>query len=162
MLIKKFVDENITIGEFVEDADATIVCKAVEGVRQSDYVIIVEVVELLNILTALAPDSNRLSLMKPGKKKQRLSSIPQHTSKCQSEKTIHIISTRFHWMLNSTSAFFRQGKMKFAKLLDNDAGIQNAAKVFKNHHAAAFEVGAADEKIISSFVSILYSIKLKK
>ncbi|GBN31559.1 hypothetical protein AVEN_100071-1, partial [Araneus ventricosus] len=38
---------------------------------------------------------------------------------------------------DSPSAIFRQGKMKFAKLLDKDAGIQKAAKVFKNHHAAA-------------------------
>ncbi|GBL86937.1 hypothetical protein AVEN_218677-1 [Araneus ventricosus] len=31
--------------------------------------------------------------------------------------------------------------MKFAKLLDNDSGIQKAAEVFKNHHAVAREIG---------------------
>ncbi|GBM94678.1 hypothetical protein AVEN_274901-1 [Araneus ventricosus] len=38
--------------------------------------------------------------------------------------------------------------MKFAKLLDKDAGIQNSAKVFKNYHVAVYEVDTADEKII--------------
>ncbi|GBM35150.1 hypothetical protein AVEN_140751-1 [Araneus ventricosus] len=83
MLIKKFADENITVEQVVEDAEATIVSKAVEGVRQSDCVFIVgEDMDLPVILTTLAPDNNLLFLMKPGKK-QRLSSIQQHTSKCQ-------------------------------------------------------------------------------
>ncbi|GBN31306.1 hypothetical protein AVEN_138043-1 [Araneus ventricosus] len=38
--------------------------------------------------------------------------------------------------------------MKFAIFLDDDAGIENSAKLFKNHHAAAFEADTADEKII--------------
>ncbi|GBM94677.1 hypothetical protein AVEN_274900-1 [Araneus ventricosus] len=83
MLIKRYVDENITVEQVVEDTDATIVCKAVEDARQSYCEIIVEVIELLNILTDLAHHSNRLSLIKPGKGKQRLSSILEHTSKCQ-------------------------------------------------------------------------------
>ncbi|GBL75440.1 hypothetical protein AVEN_194624-1 [Araneus ventricosus] len=84
MLIKKLADENITVEQVVEDAEATIVSKAVEGTRQCDCVIIVgEDIDLPVILTALASDNNLLFLMKPGKRKQRLSSIPQHTLKCQ-------------------------------------------------------------------------------
>ncbi|GBO03560.1 hypothetical protein AVEN_222071-1 [Araneus ventricosus] len=47
--------------------------------------------------------------------------------------------------------------MKFAKLLDKYAGIQKAAEVFKNHHAAARELGASGEKIIAA----LYGSSLK-
>ncbi|GBM65784.1 hypothetical protein AVEN_129036-1 [Araneus ventricosus] len=57
VIIKKFADENITVEQVVEDTEATIVSKAVEGARQSDCVIIVgEDIDLPVILTALAPD----------------------------------------------------------------------------------------------------------
>ncbi|GBM66568.1 hypothetical protein AVEN_251982-1 [Araneus ventricosus] len=50
-----------------------------------------------------------------------------------------------------TSAIFKQWKMKFAKFLDKDAGIQNTAEVFKNHHAAApREVGIVGGKIFAA------------
>nr|GBL72739.1 hypothetical protein AVEN_8336-1 [Araneus ventricosus]GBL72838.1 hypothetical protein AVEN_72656-1 [Araneus ventricosus] len=40
--------------------------------------------------------------------------------------------------------------MKFANLLDKDAGIQKAAELLKNHHAAARGVGDGGEKIIAA------------
>ncbi|GBM55166.1 hypothetical protein AVEN_225949-1 [Araneus ventricosus] len=53
--------------------------------------------------------------------------------------------------------------MKFAKLLDKDAGIQKAAEVFKNHHAVDHEVGAAGEKIIPAWYGFyLQSSSLNK
>ncbi|GBN66329.1 hypothetical protein AVEN_262007-1 [Araneus ventricosus] len=64
---------------------------------------------------------------------------------------------------DSTSAVSRQEKMKFAKLLDKDAGIQKATEVFKTHHAAAREVGAACVRIIAAlYESFLQSSLLNK
>ncbi|GBM36094.1 hypothetical protein AVEN_179093-1 [Araneus ventricosus] len=69
MLIKTFSDENITVEQVVEDAEATIASKTVEGARQSDCAIIVgEDIDLTVILTALASDNNLLFLMRPEKK----------------------------------------------------------------------------------------------
>ncbi|GBO43421.1 hypothetical protein AVEN_91236-1 [Araneus ventricosus] len=79
MLIKKFAGENITVQQVVEDAESTIVSKAVEGARQSDCVFIVgKDMDLPVILTTLAPDNNLLFLMKPGKKTETIFYSPTH------------------------------------------------------------------------------------
>ncbi|GBM90997.1 hypothetical protein AVEN_217463-1 [Araneus ventricosus] len=137
MLIKKFAGENITVEQVVEDADATIINKAVEGSRQSDCVITVgKDMDLTVILTALAPDNNLLVLMRPGRKTETYLLFLKKMSKKVEDNILflHAFSG-----CDSTSTIFRQGKRKFAKLLDS--GIQKDAEVFKNSHAAAREVG---------------------
>ncbi|GBN00377.1 hypothetical protein AVEN_19386-1 [Araneus ventricosus] len=140
MLIKKFADENITVEQVVENAEATIVSKAVEGAGQSDCVIVVgEDIDFPVILTVLAPDNNLLFLMKPGKKDTIFYS-PTHFKLSTKVRGNILFLQCFQWMRLDV-AIFRQGKIKFFKLLDKDSGIKKAAEVFKNHNAAAGEVG---------------------
>ncbi|GBM04807.1 hypothetical protein AVEN_20238-1 [Araneus ventricosus] len=129
MLIKRFTDENITVEQVEEDSDATIVSKVVEGPRHSDCVIIMgEDIDLLVILTALAPDSNRLFVMKAGKGKiETLFFFPTNFKMSQKVKD-NILFLHAFSGCDSTSNIFRQGKMKFAKLLDKDEGIQKDAR----------------------------------
>ncbi|CAG9769699.1 unnamed protein product [Ceutorhynchus assimilis] len=68
MLIKKFSEENISVEQAAEDADITIVRRAMENATHSECVVVVgEDIDLLVIITALAPNSDSLFLMKPGK-----------------------------------------------------------------------------------------------
>ncbi|GBM52993.1 hypothetical protein AVEN_111337-1 [Araneus ventricosus] len=87
--------------------------KSVEGARQSDCVIIaVEDIDLLVILTAVAPDSNRLFLMKPGKGKKTLFYSPTSLKMSKKEKDNILFLHAFNGC-DSMSAIFRQGKMVF-------------------------------------------------
>ena len=141
MLIQKLSDENIPVEQATEDADTTIVSKAIVGACHSDCVIVVgEDIDLLVILTALAPDSDRLFLMKPGKgKSETVFYSPAHFKMSKHVKD-NILFLHAFSGCDSTSAIFRQGKMKFVKLLDKDAEVQKAVEVFKNRNATAEEV----------------------
>ncbi|GBO21408.1 hypothetical protein AVEN_223130-1 [Araneus ventricosus] len=67
-------------------------------------------------------------------KKEKTETIfycPAHfkMSKKVKDNFLHVFSA-----CESTPAILRQGKMKFAKLLDKDAEIQKATEVFKNNY----------------------------
>ena len=51
---------------------------------------------------------------------------------------------------DTTSSFFRQGKLKFVKLLEKDERLQEIAKVFKKSDATADEVGKAGQQFIAA------------
>ncbi|GBN46527.1 hypothetical protein AVEN_193048-1 [Araneus ventricosus] len=129
---------NITVEHVLEDADATKSVRSVKGSRQSDCVIIVgEGTDLLVIFTALAPDSNRLFLMKPGKGKENLFYSPTHFKMSKKVKD-NILFLHAFSGYDSTSAIFRQEKMKFAKLLDKNVGTQKIWCCWGEHHLLLF------------------------
>ncbi|GBO29426.1 hypothetical protein AVEN_250773-1 [Araneus ventricosus] len=103
--------------------------------RILDSPLVGEDIELLVITTDLAPDNNLLFLMKPGKKTETIFYSSTHFKMSKKVKDNTLFLHSFNGC-DLTSAIFRQGKMKFIKLLDKDSGIQKAAEVFKNHHAA--------------------------
>ncbi|GBN19396.1 hypothetical protein AVEN_17260-1 [Araneus ventricosus] len=95
MLMKTFADENITVEQVVEDAEATIVSKVVEGARQSDCVIIVgENIDITVILTTFASDNNLLFLLKHEKNRDYLL-FPNALPNVKESERQYIISKHF-------------------------------------------------------------------
>uniref|UniRef100_A0A0K8SZB8 Tesmin/TSO1-like CXC domain-containing protein n=3 Tax=Lygus hesperus TaxID=30085 RepID=A0A0K8SZB8_LYGHE len=54
---------------------------------------------------------------------------------------------------DTTSAFFRQGKMKFVSALEKSPNLRDAAKFFKTHNSTHEEVAAAGEQFLAAVYS---------
>lgn len=156
MLREKLVQQGFEVRQAVEDADTLIVNTAIQVAENFATVIIIgEDTDLLILLTAKAPNSSNIYVMNPGKgTSQNTFYSPRYFNFSSAVKQnllfLHAISG-----CDTTSAFYRQGKLKFVQLLEKNTALQEAVKIF--HHA-----DADPEDLISAgqlFLAALYSPK---
>ena len=156
MLCEKLVHEGFEVKQAFEDADTLIVTTAIEMAENFQQAIIVgEDTDLLVLLTAREPSSSNIYVMKPGKgTSQTTMYSPAHFNYSSAVKE-NILFLHAFSGCDTTSAFFRQGKIKFVKLLENNPNLQEAVQCFKNPDASAGDVGSAGQR----FLAALYSSK---
>lgn len=154
MLMEKLDQNNFDVKQAAEDADTIIVREAIQLAQQSECVVIVgEDIDLLVLLTAFAPNSNTIYFLKPGKGQSSSTLYSPFNFKYSSIVKSNILFLHALSGCDSTSAIFRQGKMKFVKFLEKYSHLQQVANVFNNQHATPDEVSAAGQK----FIAILYN-----
>lgn len=140
---------NISVKLAVEDADVLIVQTAIAISIEGNFdniFIVGEDIDLLVLLTGLAPGRENLYFRKCGKGK-----VPDmlYSTECfkynfpQAVFFLHAFSG-----CDTTSALFGQGKAKFCTLLKNHPQLENAINVFSNPEATADQVANVGEKCL--------------
>ncbi|CAH1106702.1 unnamed protein product [Psylliodes chrysocephalus] len=132
-------------------ADCLIVNTAIEHSilgNDSNIVIVAEYIDLLVLLTALAPNSREIFFHKPAKGKQvqqHYSSKSLDYSPCLKEHVLllHAISG-----CDTTSSFYGKGKTKLLDLVLQSPTLQEAAATFKQPNANIQEIYSSDVKLI--------------
>jgi hypothetical protein len=131
MLTEKFQSEGISVRQAKEDADHLIVTTVIESLQDYESVVLVgEDTDLLIMLTALAPPSNNIFFLKPGKGKLPNNMYSprnfQHSEKVKNSLLfLHAFSG-----CDTTSSLYRQGKKKFVKLAVQDEKLLEINEVF--------------------------------
>lgn len=144
MLSAKLKDNGIESLESSGDADTLIIRTAIDKCFTSDNVVIVgEDVDLLVLLTALAPDEREIFLVKPkhGKieKKVYSSKQLQESGLKNSILFLHAFSG-----CDTTSALYKRGKTRCSKIFQQRQDLHDISGVFTNHnstHEAIAEAG---------------------
>lgn len=148
MLCEKLQTAGFIIKQTIEDADTFIVNTAIDASKDYDSIVIVgEDVDLLVILTALASSKHNIYFMKPSKGKidQRIYSS---TSFQYPDIADHILFLHAFIGCDTTSTFFRQGKIKFIKLFRKNDNLQNITKIFGDPYAHPDFIDIAGQKCI--------------
>ena len=149
MLITRFTSQGFTVKQTHEDADTLIVNTAIEEASTTDSVTIVgEDVDLLVILTALAGSKHNIYFLKQGKGKTKNKLYTQASMKYGSDIKDNILFLHPFSGANTTSAFFKQGKLKFVSLLKNHEELQELVAVFKKPHADPTKIVEAEKSFI--------------
>lgn len=132
MLRAKLSENNIFSCQAEDDADSLIVETAI-NLKSTNVFIVSEDIDVLVLLTALAPDDHEIYFLKPSRGK----SVQKFFSTLSLDKTFpkckqHILFLHALTGCDTTSAFYNRGKMKFAKIFEEREDLQNAAKIFKS------------------------------
>lgn len=148
MLCEKLQTAGFIIKQAVEDADTLIINTAIDALKDYDSVVIVgEDVDLLVILTALASSKSSIYFMKPSKGKTD-QKIYSSTSFQYPDIADHILFLHAFTGCDTTSTFFRQGKIKFIKLFQRDDNLQNISKCFGDPDAHPDFIDITGQKCI--------------
>ena len=130
MLRPKLEEEGYRVKQAHEDADTLIVSTAVDMAKHNEVVAIVgEDTDLLVLLTALAPPSSNIFLLKPGKGATGNTIYSPSNFKLSQGVKENILFLHAFSGCDSTSALYMQGKMKFAKLMEKDSDLVQVAPV---------------------------------
>lgn len=140
----KLTDNNIFTCQAESDADKLIVDTAI-NLKTKNVVIVSEDIDILVILTALVDEDREIYFLKPsrGKVQQKIfssKSLENSFPKCKE----HILFLHAFTGCDTTSTFFKKGKIKFAKNFEKRHDLHESAKVFKNVNEDAnniFEAG---------------------
>ncbi|CAH1111936.1 unnamed protein product [Psylliodes chrysocephalus] len=155
MLLEKLVQHGFEVRISIEDADTLIVNTAIQLASNFATVIIIEDdTDLLILLTTKAPNSSNMYVMKPGKETSQNTFCSPRYFNFSSVVKQNLLFLRAISGCNTTSAFYRQGKLKFVKLLQKNTTLQESVNVF--HHADTDD----PEILISAgqlFLAALYS-----
>lgn len=147
-LLKKALQKaNISVQQAVEDADLMIVNTAISVASQYDSVRVVgEDIDLLVLLTALAPTHNNIFFQKceRGKAPDSYYSTTSFNHKFTDVLLfIHAISG-----CDTTSGLFGQGKNKFISLFFKNPELLNKAALFLDSEATKENIAKAGENIL--------------
>lgn len=155
LLIEHFNRHNIKWIQCGGDADLTIVKTAIDQSRHNKVVIVSEDTDVMVLLTALTPNDNEIIFVKPKKGK----SAPKVYSSrsldhCPVMKSnilfIHAMSG-----CDTTSAFYRKGKLKLVSLVKKSSGLAQSISLFKEPNAPLHKLLEAGKKCIGG----LYGVK---
>lgn len=132
MLRMKLADNNIFTCQAESDADKLIVDTAI-SLESKNVVVVSEDIDVLVVLTALAPTDRKIYFLKPsrGKVNQQIfssKSLEKSLPACKE----HILFLHAFTGCDTTSAFYNKGKIKFAKNFEKRNNLHNSAAVFKN------------------------------
>lgn len=155
MLTKKLIDEGIHVKQAVEDADTLIVSTAMERSIEGGNVFIVgEDTDLLVLLTfhvavSEEPISN-VFLIKPGKQNQE--TVIYSPSNCRLPEDVRKYALFLHAFTgcDTTSSFFRQGKIKLIKKFMTNQNLLHQASIFLDPIATPGQVAEAGIHIIKT------------
>ena len=118
MLITKLTSQGYSVKQAHEDADTLIVNTAIEEASKTNSITIVgEDVDLLVILTAVAESKHNIYFLKQGKARAENKVHTQASFKFESKIEDNILFLHAFRGADTTSAFFRQGKLKIESLL---------------------------------------------
>ncbi|XP_031335335.1 uncharacterized protein LOC116165167 isoform X2 [Photinus pyralis] len=147
MLLQKLSASQIDTKQASEDADTLIVQTAQSLAEEHETVVVVgEDVDLLVIMIGTLTSSN-VYFLKPGKGKH-LPSVYHPSStidKCLAE---HILFIHAVSGCDSTSALFKQGKVKFIKTLTKYPDLSVYIRQFRSPRATSEEISEAGEKFL--------------
>ena len=149
MLITKLTNEGFTVKQAIEDADTLIVTTAIEESAKAKSVPIVgEDVDLLIILTALSGSSTNIYMLKPGKGNIENKLYTPSSMKFGSVVKDNILFLHAFSGADTTSAFFRQGKLKFIKLLEKHKQLQDLVTMFRDPYAEPEKIAEVGNAVI--------------
>lgn len=116
MRTQKLLEAGVTVKQAEEDADVLIVTTAIAMCSTFDAVFIIgEDVDLLILLTALAPAYSNIYLRKPGRGNTAERLYSAHSLK-HKEVAENILFLHAFSGCDATSALFNQGKKSFVRL----------------------------------------------
>ena len=119
MITTRLINEGYTVKQDTEDADRLIFDTAIEESTMAESVTIVgEDVDLLIILTALVGSKTNIYILKPGRGNTDSKLYIATSMKFGSVSKDNILFLHTFSGADTTSAFFRQGKLKFIRLLE--------------------------------------------
>lgn len=148
-LIIKLTSEGFTVKQANEDADTLIVNTALEESSESNSVTIVgEDVDLLVIMTALAESKHNINFLKQGKGKTENKLYTPDSMKYGSVIKSNILFLHAFSGTDTTSAFFKQGKLKFVNLLEKHEELQELVALFKKPHVDPAKIAEAGRSFI--------------
>jgi hypothetical protein len=88
------------------------------------------------LLTAHAPSQSNIYFLKPGKGKAANLLYTTSSFKFDEHVRDNILFLHAFSGCDTTSAFFRQGKMKFLKLLNKNKQLGQLVSIFKDENAS--------------------------
>lgn len=149
MLREKFDVIGLKTMQAEEDADTLIINAAIQhSSPDRDVVIIGEDIDLLVILSQLNPE-NSIYYVKPGKQ-----NIIDKVYTANSFKHAHIrdLIACVHAFrgCDTTSAFFKQGKLKLVNILQKNSALANELRIFNREDANCKELAEIGCKIITA------------
>lgn len=151
MLRGKLESEGFLVKVAVEDADRLIVTTAIDIAQTSESVVIVgEDTDLIILLTALAPSSPHIVLMRPGKGASKNTLYSPNKFKFSDAAKNNILFLHAFSGCDTTSAFFRQVKMKFVNTLEKSKYLQDAVEIFKDDCVTADEIDTVGQKFLEA------------
>lgn len=151
MLIVKMKAQHLHVKQAIEDADPLIVSTAIDLAEQGGTVFIVgEDIDLLVLLTAQEqPESyGNIFLLKPGKGQQDSVMYSPSNCKLSEEAKKNLLFLHAFSGCDSTSAFFRQGKIKFIKTFEKNTSLQKTVAAYMDPNATPDQVAEAGAKFI--------------
>jgi hypothetical protein len=155
-LLKKLEKEAFTVKQAQEDGDILIIASANDiGQHEEQVVIVGEDTGLTILLTAHAPSQSNNYFLKPGKGKA--ANLPYTTSSLKFDEHVrdNILFLHAFSGCDTTSAFFKQWKMKFLKLLNKKKQLGQVVSIFKDQNASQDNVDKAGQRIIA----FIYGVK---
>lgn len=142
ILSAKLQTSGIEIRQAPDDADTLIISTAIEISKTSSNVVVVgEDVDLLILLMATTPENQEIIFFKPGRRKTEASTYS--SKELQQLGLRHILFLHAFTGCDTTSAAFRKGKVRFVKLYQKSAHIQNYAEVFTNPTSSQSDIEEA-------------------
>jgi len=122
ILREKLESENFIVKQAVEDADTLIVQSTIEIANSAECVVMVgKDTDLLVLLSAPTPSiRSNIYFLKPGKGKSNPLCYNGKNFKYPKHVKNNILCLHAFNVCDTTSSFFRQGKMKFVKLLNKN------------------------------------------
>src|ERR1700761_7518186 len=146
MLSSKLQSEGFVVKHAEEDADYLIVNTAIESVCHSGCVVLVgEDTDPLVMLTALVSPSSTSTIyfLEPGKGSSGKMLFDSKSFKYPQYIRDNILFLHAFSECDTTSSFFRQGKLKFVKTLVRNEELGKVVQVFKNPNAERQEIEEA-------------------
>lgn len=141
-----------------EAADSLIIETAITSKTNDNNVVIVgEDVDLLVLLTQLAPLDSNIYFLKPNRGNTELEKQQVYCNNSFKYKELkkYILFLHAFTGCDTTSCFYKQGKNKLIKLFLNDYNLQKLAEKFYDVNASQSEIENCGNKIIAA----LYSTK---
>lgn len=156
MLCNRFKNEGIVVKQALEDADTLIINTALDMSNKFGSVVIVgEDIDLLVILTGLCKSENNIYFLKQGKGKAGNILYSPAASNLDPAVKENILFLHAFSGCDTTSAIYRQGKMKFLKVLRNQPSLKTAIYCFKDPNATPESITKAGIQ----FLMALYGAK---
>ena len=119
------------------------------AVKQAESVTIVgEDVDLLIILTALAGYNSNIYMLKPGRGNTESKLYTPSSTNFGLTIKNNILFLHAFSGGDTTSAFFRQGKLKFVKLLEKNELLQDLVSIFREPFADPEKIAEAGKSLI--------------
>lgn len=137
--------------------DTLIVRSTIELIKSKECVVMVgENIDFLVLLSALASTScTNIYFLRPGKEKSNHCIYSANNFKNSKHVKDNILFLHAFSGCDTTSLFFRQGKIKFVKLFDKNKELQDIISIFLDSNANANDIDEAGQ----FFISILYAAK---
>lgn len=150
MLAEKMTNEGYMTKQAVDDADSLIIQTAIEMSSAHHVTVIGEDVDLLILLVALAPVGRNIHFVKPGKGNVERKTFSSRDLQVTTGLKSTILFLHAFGGCDTTSCFFRKGKLKCFKLMKDQPFLREVAETFNNADAMHEEIALAGQRFVLS------------